>query len=75
MSFFCTVLVGILPAYDPLFMVGSVKVGMDIPLEVGAEVPAAGLRTPNGVVLLLLPNGVVLEAASDNPVAITVILA
>lgn len=55
-------------------MVGSVKLGMDIVLEDVVDV-ADGLRTPNGVVLLLVPNGVVFAAASDNPVAITVILA
>ena len=54
---------------------GRLKLGMDIVLEDGADVPAAGLRTPNGVVLLLVPNGVVFAAVSDNPVAITVILA
>ena len=48
---------------------------MDIVLEDGADVPAAGLRTPNGVVLLLVPNGVVYAAVSDNPVAITESLA
>ena len=56
-------------------MVGRLKLGIFRLPVVVEPAEAAGLRTLNGEAAVLFPNGVVLAAASDNPVAITVILA
>lgn len=68
-------LVGTLEAKDE-FIFGRLKLGMFKP-ETGVEVPAAaGFLTENGEEAVFLPpKELVLGAASDNPVAITVILA
>ena len=62
MSFFCTVLDGtLLVNVGVLCIFGRLKLGILIVgccVWVVPAVPAAGLRTPNGVALLLLPNGV-----------------
>ena len=74
-SFFCTVLDGTFVPKEEC-IVGMVKVGIFRPLWV-LPLPAVfdGLLTENGEVLLPPREDDGLEDASDNPVAITVILA
>ena len=74
-SFFCTALDGTFVPKEEC-IVGMVKVGIFRPLWV-LPLPAVfdGLLTENGEVLLPPREDDGLEDASDNPVAITVILA